>query len=73
MIKRDSEVSVNFLERMQRNSLQIMLVFQIYKQLLDSSTKEDEVEQSKGLPAGIDQSKVLEVRGALLDFMAKAK
>lgn len=67
ILRKDCETSVNFLERMQGNSLKVMVVFEIYKKLME--TIDDTEEASKGLPADIDKTKVMQVRGALLEMI----
>lgn len=69
ILRKDCESSVNFLERMQGNSLKIMVVFEIYKKLMETITPPDTGESHTNLPAGIDKSKVLQVRGALLEMI----
>lgn len=70
VLRKDSEATVNFLERMQRNSLQVMLVFEIYKKLMD--TIEDDSDMVvKGLPSDLDRGKVMQVRGALIEMLNK--
>jgi hypothetical protein len=68
ILRKDSESTVNFLERMQRNSLQVMVVFEIYKKLMETINPE-ESKGNQGLPPDIDKSKVMQVRGALLEMM----
>jgi len=65
VLRKDSETTVNFLERMQRNSMQVMVVFEIYKKLMETIIPDD----GKGLPADIDKSKLIQVRGALLEMI----
>lgn len=71
ILRKDSETTINFLERMQRNSINIMLVFEIYKKLMET-IKDSDVINMKGLPPGVDKSKILEVKGVLLDLMKSA-
>jgi hypothetical protein len=68
ILRKDSESTVNFLERMQRNSLQVMVVFEIYKKLMETINPEED-KSNKGLPPDVDKSKVMQVRGALLEMM----
>lgn len=68
VLRKDSESTVNFLERMQRNSINVMLVFEIYKKLMET-IKGDVEGSGQGLPAGVDKSKVMVLKGALLDIL----
>lgn len=68
ILRKDSETTVGFLERMQGNSLKVMVIFDIYKKLLDSiSTPPDQSHTS--LPADMNRDKVMQVRGALIEMM----
>lgn len=68
ILRKDCESSVNFLERMQSNSMRIMVVFDIYKKLMETVTPAEE-ETHQGIPADIDKSKLIQVRGALLEMI----
>jgi ribosome biogenesis protein Nip4 len=72
VLRKDCESSVNFLERMQSNSLKVMVIFEIYKKLMDDIDKQPEVETSaKGLPGEVDKKKMAQVRGALIEIVSK--
>ena len=68
ILRKDCESSVNFLERMQSNSMRIMVVFDIYKKLMETITPPEE-ESHQGIPADIDKTKLIQVRGALLEMI----
>jgi hypothetical protein len=69
ILRKDCESSVNFLERMQGNSLKIMVVFEIYKKLMETITPEGQSDTHQNLPPDIDKSKLIQVRGALLEMI----
>jgi len=68
VLRKDSETTVNFLERMQRNSLQVVMVFDIYKKLMETISQEDTSGMSDNI---VDKSKVMQVRGALIEMLNK--
>lgn len=67
ILRKDSETTVNFLERMQRNSLQVIMVFDIYKKLMETINQSEDA--SGGLTDSVDKSKVMQVRGALIEML----
>jgi hypothetical protein len=68
ILRKDSEASVGFLERMQGNSLRVMVIFDIYKKLMDTISQPPD-QSHTSLPADMDKDKVMQVRGALIEMM----
>lgn len=69
-LKRDSQFSVGFLERMQHSSLQLMLMLDVYKQLMEQVSMEEE--EGTG-STEIDKAKVSVVRDMLLSKLKKGE
>lgn len=68
-LKRDSQYSIGFLERMQHSSLQLLLMLDVYKQLMEQVSME--AEETQAAFKDMDRDKVTAVRQLLLDKLSK--
>lgn len=69
ILRKDSGCIVDFLERMQKNSLQVALIFDIHKNLMEVVDDKSESNSAKSLSTGIDKDKVTKMKITLLNLL----